>query len=376
MRVAIVHDYLTQRGGAERVVLAIARAFPDAPIHTSLFLPGGTFPAFADLDVRPMAVDRIPGLRRRHRLALPLLAPAFSATRIDADLVICSSSGWAHGVRTTGRKIVYCHNPARWLYQRDQYAAAGPKAVVATVLGAPLRAWDRHAARSADRYVANASVVQERIRATYGIDADLLPPPAGIDPAGAQRPLEGCAPGFVLCVSRLMAYKNVDAVVAAFGEMPSVRLVVVGEGPERPRLERTASPNVRFAGRVDDAGLRWLYANSRALVAASYEDFGLTPLEAASFGRPTAALHWGGFLDTIADGRTGVFFDRPDAASVAEGVRTVLSREWDEGAITDHAATYSEAGFVDRLRAFVEETASPMTCPRGPHAPATPAERP
>ena len=191
-RVAIVHDYLTQRGGAERVVLAMARAFPDAPVHTSLYLPEGTFPEFRELDVRPMTIDRIPGLRRRHRLALPLLAPAFSATGIDADVVVCSSSGWAHGVRTAGRKLVYCYNPARWLYQREQYAPSGSaKALAATALGAALRRWDARSARTADRYLAISSIVRERIRGAYGIEADLLMPPTGVDRNGGQRAVEG-----------------------------------------------------------------------------------------------------------------------------------------------------------------------------------------
>ena len=122
--IALVHDYLTQRGGAERVALSLTRAFPGAPLHTSLYEPAATFPAFAAVDVRPLPLNRLGPLRRNHRLALPLLAPAFSRLRVDADVVICSSSGWAHGARVTGRKIVYCHTPARWLYQPGRYLRA------------------------------------------------------------------------------------------------------------------------------------------------------------------------------------------------------------------------------------------------------------
>ena len=138
--VRLVHDYLTQRGGAERVVLSLARAFPGAPLHTSLYEPATTFPSSARVDVRPTPLNRLAPLRRDHRLALPLLAPAFSRLRIDADVVVCSSSGWAHGARVTGRKIVYCHTPARWLYQADRYLrgrGAGAR-LVAGALRAPL----------------------------------------------------------------------------------------------------------------------------------------------------------------------------------------------------------------------------------------------
>src|SRR5436189_353008 len=120
MRIALVHDYLTQRGGAERVVLSLTRAFPDAPLYTSLYDPAGTFREFADVDVRPLALNAIATLRQRHRLALPLLAAAFSRLEVPADVVVCSSSGWAHGAQVEGRKVVYCHTPARWLYQPDR----------------------------------------------------------------------------------------------------------------------------------------------------------------------------------------------------------------------------------------------------------------
>src|SRR5205085_8173767 len=114
---AIIHDYLTQRGGAERVVLSIAKAFPEAPLYTSLYQPGGTFPEYRALDVRPLPLNRMPFLRRWHRLALPLLAPAFSQLSLDCEIAICSSSGWAHGARVAGRKVVYCHSPSSWLFQ-------------------------------------------------------------------------------------------------------------------------------------------------------------------------------------------------------------------------------------------------------------------
>src|SRR5215212_2416467 len=120
-RVALVHDYLTQLGGAERVVLEMARAFPEAPLYTSVYAPDRTYPGFRDVDVRTSLLDRVPLFRAHHRAAFPLLAPAFSTMRVDADVVLCSSSGWAHGVRTRAPKIVYCHAVARWLSQRDRY---------------------------------------------------------------------------------------------------------------------------------------------------------------------------------------------------------------------------------------------------------------
>jgi glycosyltransferase involved in cell wall biosynthesis len=358
--VSLVHDYLTQRGGAERVVLSLLRAFPGAPLHTSLYERASTYPEFADADVRTSPLDRVAALRADHRRALPLLAPAFSAMRVDADVVVCSSSGWAHGVRSGGRKVVYCHNPARWLYQPEDYLLESSGAVkrAVAVMAPALRTWDRRAARSADRYLCNSTSVRERIRRAYGIEATVVPPPPAVVPGGPLVPVPGVEDGALLCVSRLQPYKHVDAVVAAVERLPGHRLVVVGQGADRDRLRSLAGPRVTFVERVDDARLRWLYATSAALVAASFEDFGLTPLEAASFGRPVVALRGGGYLDTVVEGVTGMFFDRPDPDEIAAAVRRALARTWDGAAITAHAATFGEDRFVERVRAVVAEEAA------------------
>jgi glycosyltransferase involved in cell wall biosynthesis len=353
--VALVHDYLTQRGGAERVAVSLTRAFPGAPLYTSLYEPRATFPELAAAEVRPMRLNRLALLQQNHRLALPLLAPAFSRLRIDAEVVVCSSSGWAHGARVSGRKIVYCHTPARWLYQPDRYLRGRGAAarVVAAGLRPALIHWDRAAAASADRYLANSSAVAERIARVYGIEAEVVPPPPALAPAGPAEPQDGLEPGFVLCVSRLLPYKNVDAVVRAFAALPGERLVVAGIGPDSAALRALAGPNVTFVGAVEDAELRWLYRASDALVAASHEDFGLTPLEAASFGKPAAVLRWGGFLDTVEEGESGIFFETPTAEAVASAVRELRAGRWHEDAIRAHAARFSEARFLERMRAIV-----------------------
>ncbi len=260
--VAIVHDYLTQRGGAERVVLGLHRAFPDAPIHTSLYEPAETFPEFAAATVETSPLDHVALLRRRHRLALPFLAPAFSLTDVEADVVVCSSSGWAHGVRTSGTKVVYCHAPARWLYQTDAYLAGRRRAssVVLRSLRPTLRAWDRRAARSAQRYLVNSNHTRQLVRHVYGIDAEVLFPPPGVVATDPQRAVDGLDDGFFLCVSRLLGYKHVDAVVEAFRDLTDERLVVVGSGPEEAKLRALARRNVVYLPSVPDDQLRWLYA--------------------------------------------------------------------------------------------------------------------
>lgn len=356
--VAIAHDYLTQRGGAERVVLTLMRAFPGAPVHTTLYDVAGTYPEFADAEIRTSLLDRIGALRRDHRLALPLLAPASSRMRIEADVVVASSSGWAHGFSASGRTVVYCHNPARWLYQTDEYlggpAWRSPLGPPVLALRPLLRRWDRRAADRADVYLANSRVVQQRIRATYGRDAEVLPPPHGMDASAPQEEvpeLRGWDPGYALVVSRLLPYKNVDAVIEAVRESGR-RLVVVGHGPEEARLRATLPAHVRLLGGLSDAQLRWVYGHAGVLVAASHEDFGLAPLEAAAFGVPSVALQGGGFLETVVDEVTGLFFDRPEPTAIAAALALSDRHHWDADTMRDRAEQFGQARFIERIRAI------------------------
>ncbi|MFB8146079.1 glycosyltransferase [Microbacterium sp. NPDC056003] len=368
MTVALAHDYVTQRGGAERVALAMVRAFPGSPLHTALYDPAGTFPEFERVDVRTMPINRWGILRRHHRLALPFLAKAVSGYPVDADVLLASSSGWAHGIPVTGRKVVYCHAPARWLYQSERYAGEGDGGVRAravrsaiSVLGPGLREWDAAAAKSADRYLVNSTVVQRAVRNAYGIEAEVLaPPPGRILGSAATEPVDGVSQPFVLCVARLLPYKNVDRVIEAVGSVGGLELVVVGDGPERGRLSELARRvgGAHLVGRVSDAQLQWLYGHAMGLVAASYEDFGLSPLEAGSAGKPTAALRDGGYLDTVVEGRNGVFFDTADASSIAAAIEEMLRRDWSPDAIRAHVEGFSEERFADRLRSVVAEEAA------------------
>ncbi|MFB8230006.1 glycosyltransferase [Cellulosimicrobium sp. NPDC055967] len=366
--VALAHDYATQRGGAERVALLLAGAFPGSPMYTTLYDPVGTFPEFGSLDLRTSALDRAALLRRNHRVALPFLAPAVDRQRVEADVLLASSTGWAHGYRGARRTVVYCHAPARWLYQRDRYlgpsegsaAHRARRRAAATALGllSPgLRRWDGAAARRADVYLANSTVTQRAIRDAYGIEAEVLAPPPAMLPDGEERALPGVEPGFLLCVARLLPYKNVDVVVEA-ALATGRTLVVVGDGPDRARLEAQAARGggrVHLLGRVDDATLRWVYRNASALVAASYEDYGLSPLEAGAFGRPSVVLRDGGYLDTVVDGVNGVFFDAPRPDLVAEAVEVATGRTWDDDAVMAHVATFGRERFVARLRSVVAQ---------------------
>lgn len=353
-RVAIVHDYLTQRGGAERVVLALTAAFPGARLVTSTYSPGETYPEFANADVETLLPSWLPFVANHHRVAFPVLGPAFAWHRIrDVDVVICSSSGWAHGIATDAPKVVYCHTPARWLYAPNDYLLGHGLSVRVTARAAavPLRAWDARAAAGAACYVANSSVVRDRIKAAYGRDAEVVHPPMTLDPAGPQRPVEVGDQPFLLTVARGRAYKNrriVEEAAAAIG----ARLAVVGA----PR--RAARPGVVHLGAVDDDQLRWLYANCRGLVAAAYEDFGLTPVEAMAFGKPVLALRAGGYVDSMVEGVTGRFFDKPEAPALARALEAFDETDFDADAIKRHAASFSLERFAERMREIVASVTS------------------
>ncbi|MEJ7764778.1 MAG: glycosyltransferase, partial [Acidimicrobiales bacterium] len=325
-----------------------------------LYEPPSTFPEFGDVQVRTFGINRVVALRRSHRLALPVLASAFARHHVAADVTICSSSGWAHGVQATRRKVVFCYSPARWLYDGRRYLGTtrGAAAVGLAAIRSPLSRWDARAAHTAHRYLAISSFVRARIRQIYGIEAEVLHPPPTLSPGGPREDPGGIEPGFRLCVSRLLPSKNVDSVVEAFTRLPGERLVVVGVGPERQRIEASAGSNVRFVGSVTDEQLRWLYAACGSVVSAAYEDYGLTPLEAATFGKPSVVLRAGGFLDTVVEGRTGAFFGRPEPAAIAAALQHVVAHQPDADDLRRHAGGFSQIRFISRLREIVAEEAS------------------
>src|SRR4051794_31995142 len=344
-RIALAHDYLNQRGGAERVVLELAQMWPEAPLYTSLYRPESTFPGFARVDVRTSFLDRLP-VDRRFRNLFPLYPAAFrSLAPIDADLLITSSSGWAHRltVRPGARHVVYCHNPARWLYGEQYLGASSTKQAAIRPLLAPMRRWDRNAAHRADLYIANSALTRRRIRAAYGIEAPVIPPPVDVDrfrptPRGER----------LLVVSRLLPYKRVDVVVDA-ATKSGLGLDVVGAGPSLADLRKRAGPTVTFHGRADDATVKELMQSCRAFCLPGMEDFGITPVEAQAAGKPVIAFHGGGAVDTVEEGVTGVFVREQDAEHFLEAVAACDELDTDPLQIALMVRRFSRAAFRVRM---------------------------
>ncbi|MGA4670212.1 glycosyltransferase [Propionibacteriaceae bacterium Y1923] len=364
-RVTLAHDYLTQRGGAERVALVLTSVFPGADLYTSLYEPELTYPEFLGVRVVTSPLNKVGLFRRKFRFALPFFGAAFDHAHVDpsAEVVVVSTTGFAHGIRTDAPKVVYCHSPARFLYLVDEYLGTRwwrtPTGWGLMLLRPWLVRWDQRAARQAATYLCNSTLVQRRIKDIYGIDASVVHPPAALDPGGPREPLPTLHgwEGYHLLVSRLLPYKNVATAVDAFRQLPDERLLVVGSGPLRDQLMAELPPNVRLAQGITDAQLRTAYAGATAVIAPSHEDFGLTPVEGFSFGVPALALRAGGYLDTVVDGTSGWFFDAPTADDIAAAVRHLTENPIDRGRTLQHAQRFTPEAFAASIRGIVDQIA-------------------
>jgi len=359
MRLAIVFSWLNQYGGAERVLEVVHDMYPQAPIYTSVYRSEALPERYRQWDIRPSFMDHIPLARRKQQWFLPLYPLAFESFDLRGyDLVLSIPSGFAHGVLTSEHTphVCYCLTPPRFLWgyhgyiEREGVSRLG-QAIMAPMLKS-LRLWDLAAANRVDRFVAISRTVRERIAKHYRRDADIIYPPVDIDLVGAAADVP--AGDYYLVTSRLVPYKRIDLAVRAFTEL-GLPLKIVGEGRDRAALERLAGPNVEFLGFVrDDAEVRRLMASCKAFVFPGEEDFGLTPVEALSAGRPVIAYGAGGALDTVSEGRTGVLFDEPTPASLAAAVRRLEGLTFDSATLRAEAQRFGVPRFQLELDAVLQ----------------------
>lgn len=352
MRVAITHDWLVSFGGAERVLAELLRVFPGAPIYTTVYRPAALPEAVRAWDVRPSFLQRVPGATRFHRALLPLVPLAVEEYDLSAyDLVVATSSAFAKGVITPpGTRVVcYCHTPPRYLWDQYHEQTRGMRGkALASVAAHWLRVWDRAAADRVDDFVANSATTEARIRRYYRRDSTVVYPPVDttrLTPSG--RPAED----FLLVVSRLVPYKRVDLAVRAAARVRR-RLVVVGDGPERARLERLArdcGARAEFLGWRDDGEVADLYARARAFVFPGYDDFGIAPVEAQASGRPVVAFARGGATETVRQGETGVLFDAQEVEPLAAALADAWDTPFDPAACRANALRFDAAVFRARM---------------------------
>ncbi|MEP7082757.1 MAG: glycosyltransferase [Chloroflexota bacterium] len=354
--VALVHDYFVQDGGAERVAIELARMFPDAPVHTTFFEAARFRDRIPQTRVSTWPLSRIEPTATRFRALLPAYIAYFSLLTVLAErLVISNSSTFARAVRVPPRAlhVAYVQSPLRFAWNVDGYLARSsfPAAArVALRLAAPgLRRWDRWAGMRADVTVSNSIHMRDRIREVWGRDSTVIHPP--VDVAASSISTE--AEDFYLVTTRLLAYKRVDLAVRACTRL-NRELIVVGDGPERSKLERMAGPRVRFVGHVARAELEVFQRRCRALVVPGVEDFGIAAVEAMGFGKPVVAFAAGGALETILNGRTGVLFDAQTSDSLATAIERLEATDLDPDIARSRAMEFDVSVFHLRWRELLE----------------------
>jgi glycosyltransferase involved in cell wall biosynthesis len=358
MKIALVHDYLNQYGGAERVLEALHDVYPAAPVYTTIYSPRKMPAHYRGWRIRTSFMQRLPGVTSRHQWYLPLYPLAVESFDLSGyDVVLSSSSAFAKGVITEAGAlhVCYCHSPMRFVWNFGEYiqwekgAARRARPILPLVLNY-VRLWDEVSAGRVDAFIANSRVVARRIRKRYKREATIINPPVD---TRLYTPLEGEAPGdYFLIVSRMIPYKRLDIAIDAFTRL-KLPLKVVGTGRQQAELMARAGPNVEFLGSLPDADLKRLYASCRAFIFPGQEDFGITPLEAQASGRPVIAYGAGGALETVVAGMTGEFFTEQSAGCLAEVVARFDERSYDPVEIRRHAEGFDTEVFKRKIEKFV-----------------------
>jgi len=369
MKVALVHDYLTRFGGAERVVSALSGLWPDAPIYTSAYNPRlveNEKSFLGKIDIEASFLQKVPFKNSIFKLFVPILPLSFESFDLSRFDVVISSGYFSKGVITRPEQIHinYCHTPPRFLYNyptetkvRDTFWGR----FFVKPLDTKLRVWDYSSAHRPDFIVANSENVASRVEKFWRRDSRVIYPPVYLpedhpskdDLRSRWKVQTG---KYFLAITRLEPYKNIDLAVKACNKL-GLPLKVAGTGSEIKRLRKLSGPSVEILGRVPDQELPYLYAGARALIApAEDEDFGITPVEAMAYGKPVIALRSGGFRETVQDGKTGLFFDEPTVAALVSALEkfdTFFCRPKD---CISRAREFSKERFQEEFKSFVESS--------------------
>lgn len=362
-KVALAHDFMLTWGGAERTFRVLTDAYPDAPIYTLLADPDFIAKHFPGREVRTSFLQKLPSwVRRRYRLLLPFFPVAVEAIDLrDFDLVISSSGAWMKGLvtRLHTRHIAYLHSPMRYVWDaQERYLReiGREKNIILRMLLSYLRIWDRQSADRPDVILVNSEFTRIRVRKYYRRESAVVFPPATALHEETNSGIGNKKSSTFLIVARLTRSKQVDTVIEAFNRL-ELPLTVVGTGPEEKHLREIAGRTIRFIGSISDEELARTYAESRAILQPSEEDFGIVVAEAFSFGIPVIALANGAAHDLIEPGVTGELYTGGTPEMVADGVRRFLEREsyYRSEVMRGHAARYSRADFLNRIRSVVEK---------------------
>jgi glycosyltransferase involved in cell wall biosynthesis len=350
-RIALFQDYLAQNGGAERVTEAIHQALPEAELHTTMAVPERISPYLRNLEPATTWMQSLPAKGKLYRHYFLLYPFAVESTRLEEfDLIVSSCCGYAKGVRRgeNGVHVCYCHNPMRWVWrfpeymQRERFSRPLKAALHWMVNG--LKKWELRAATRPDYYIANSHIVARRLKDAFGVEATVIEPPIVTSRFWISREIDD----YYLILSRLNAYKRIDLAVEACTRTGR-QLLVIGDGPDRERLQSLSGPTVRFLGRQTDAAVNRYASRCRALIFPGEEDFGMAPLEVNAAGRPVVAYAAGGATETVIEGLNGVLFREQSVDSLIGGLENLESQGWDPASIRRNAQRYDIHVFHERL---------------------------
>lgn len=357
MKVALVHDYLVQYGGAERVLEAFCEIFPKAPIFTMVYDKKLMNGAFSDRKIHTSFLQKMPFIGSHHRL-FPLLMP-MAIEQFDLsgfDVVLSDSNSYAKGVLTPPNTlhVTYCHTPMRYAwddchkYLHDFKYSNFTKKLIPFAMNY-IRLWDRISAERPDLYIANSDFVASRIKKYYSKTSEVINPPVNMKSFSISSDVQD----YYLMVGRALAYKRFDIVIDAFNAL-KLPLKIIGKGPEMNDLKKRSGKSIEFLGYLPDDQISRYYSACKAFIFPSEEDFGITPLEAMASGRPVIAYRGGGALETVVEGKTGLFFNEQTAGSIIDTIKTFDSDKFDPVAIREHAAKFDKEIFKAKINDYIK----------------------
>lgn len=369
MKTAIVADWLTNMGGAEKVIETLLELYPEADVFTTVYNPDKMSEIFTKKEIKTSFLQYIPWARRNWRHFLPLLPIAIESLDLtDYDLVISSSSSVAHGVLTRPNTlhVCYCHTPMRYAWdgsheylEHSKYNRVF-KAIIPIILNF-IRVWDYFAGDRPDYYIANSNFVKKRIKKYFNRDSRVIYPPVDttlFSPAPDEK-----IGDYFLVLSRLVHFKKVDLVVRAFSKL-GLSLKVVGTGPEEEHLRSIAGPTVDILGHVSDFEVGKLLQRCQALIFPQEEDFGIVPLEAMASGRPVIAYKAGGALETVVEGITGTFFTEQTENCLMDAIREFDAHAYNRDLIRRHAIKFSKQQFKKEIKARIDKRLEIFNAPK------------
>ncbi|HWA51977.1 MAG TPA: glycosyltransferase [Patescibacteria group bacterium] len=348
MKIAVVYDRVNKFGGAERVLLALHEIFPKAPLYTSLYSPDGAKWAEIFPEIKTSFLNKIKFLRDKHEFLAPIMPFVFERFDFsEYDLVISVTSEFAKNV-TAKKHICYCLTPTRYLWSHyEEYFGNQTVRELLKPLILFLKDKDLEAAKKPKEIIAISTEVQKRIKKYYKREARIIFPPVNIYKYNYKSKSE-----YYLVVSRLVKYKKVDLVIEAFNEI-NKPLIIIGVGHEEKRLKKLAKKNIFFAGQVDDKELAKYYKNAKGFIFPQEEDFGITAVEAQSFGVPIIAYKKGGSLDTV-NNKTGIFFEKQTKEELIEAVRKFEKKKFNKRVIQRNSKRFSKKRFKQEFLQFVK----------------------